>query len=130
MLRSETPDARAYAVRLATHALVIRHAARVVHRRCPRALRLPWQAAQASNLAASEPTEPESSAHGLRVRDPDDTLPPANSTHYSHMGAGADMTRLTLGKSGLGEAAWPDLTVQAKAKWLSYSTTIPAYFLK
>jgi len=40
-------------------------------------------------------------------------LPPANSTHHSHMGAGADMTRVTLGKSRVRESR---LTGSVRAK--------------
>lgn len=35
---------------------------------------------------------------------PGGTLPSARSTHHSHMGAGADMTRVTLGKSRVRES--------------------------
>ena len=56
------------------------------------------------------------------VRDPDGTLPPACSTHHSPLGARADMTRVTLGKSRVRESRLPG-SVRAKAKWLSYSTT-------
>ncbi|WP_245283395.1 group II intron reverse transcriptase/maturase [Bradyrhizobium sp. WSM2793] len=125
----ETPDAQADGVapgRLAAHARATSHAARVVRRRAARALWLLWQAAQlsraqrllprsASDLATlSETAQPEKSAHGLAgVRDPDGTLPPANSTHHSHMGAGADMTRVTLGKSRVRESRPPG-SVRAK----------------
>ncbi|WP_407185108.1 transposase [Bradyrhizobium centrosematis] len=54
---------------------------------------------------------------------PDGTLPSARSTHHSHLGAGADMTRVTLGKSRVRESRLPG-SVRAKAKWLRYSTTI------
>jgi hypothetical protein len=37
------------------------------------------------------------------------------------LGAGADMTRVTLGKSRVREIRPPG-SVRAKAKWLSYST--------
>ncbi len=64
--------------------------------------------------ALSETAQPEKPAHGLAgVRDPDGTLPPANSTHHSHMGAGADMTRVTLGKSRVRESRPPG-SVRAK----------------
>jgi hypothetical protein len=56
------------------------------------------------------------------VRGPDGTLPSARSTHHSHLGAGADMTRVTLGKSRVRESRLPG-SVRAKAKWLSYSTS-------
>jgi hypothetical protein len=74
-------------------------------------------------LRLSETARPEKSAHGLvGVRHPDGTLPPADSTHHSHMGAGADTTRVTLGKSRVRESRMPG-SVRAKAEWLSYSTT-------
>ncbi|WP_354101703.1 reverse transcriptase domain-containing protein [Bradyrhizobium sp. RT5a] len=76
--------------------------------------------------ALSETAQPEKSAHGLvGVRGPDGALPSARSTHHSHLGAGADMTRVTLGKSRVREIRLPG-SVRAKAKWLSYSTTIVA----
>ncbi|MGY4298728.1 hypothetical protein ACVWXN_006823 [Bradyrhizobium sp. i1.4.4] len=134
----ETPDAQADGVapgRLAAHARVTGHPARVVRRSAAWTLRLLRQAAQlssaqrllsrsASDLAAlSETAQSEKSAHGLvGVRDPDGTLPSARSTHHSQLGAGADMTRVTLGKSRVRESRQPG-SVRAKAKWLSYSTT-------
>ena len=57
------------------------------------------------------------------VRDSDGTLPTANSVHHSHLGAGSDMKRVTLGKSRVREIRPPG-SVRAKAEWLSYSTTI------
>jgi hypothetical protein len=39
------------------------------------------------------------------------------------LGAGADMTRVTLGKSRVRESRLPG-SVRAKGKWLSYSATI------
>lgn len=109
--------------------------ARMAHRRSAWTLRLLWQTAQlssaqrllpgrASDLAAlSETAQSEKSAHGLvAVRNPDGSLPPARSTHHSHLGAGADMTRVTLGKSRVRESRTPG-SVRAKAEWLSYSTT-------
>jgi hypothetical protein len=79
----------------------------------------------ASDLAAlSEAAQPEKSAHGLaRVRGPDGALPPAHTARHSHLGAGPDMTRVTLGKSRVRESRTPG-SVRAKAEWLSYSTTI------
>jgi hypothetical protein len=41
------------------------------------------------------------------------------------MGAGADMTRVTLGKSRVRESRTPG-SVRAKAEWLSYSTVTAA----
>ncbi len=72
--------------------------------------------------SASETAQSEKSAPGLvGVRDPDGTLPSARSTHHSHLIAGADMTRVTSGKSRVRESRPPG-SVRAKAKWLSYST--------
>ncbi|MGL3104513.1 group II intron reverse transcriptase/maturase [Bradyrhizobium sp. BR 1432] len=125
----ETPDAQADGVapgRLAAHARVTGHAARVVRRCSAWTLRLLRQAAQLSSAqrllprsasdldALSETAQPEKSAHGLvGVRDPDGTLPAARPTHHSHLGAGADMTRVTLGKSRVREIRLPG-SVRAK----------------
>ncbi|WP_247513558.1 hypothetical protein [Bradyrhizobium sp. 157] len=50
------------------------------------------------------------------------TLPSARSTNHSHLGTGADMTRVTLGKEpGAGKP--PARICEGKAKWPSYSTT-------
>lgn len=125
----ETPDAQADGVApggLAAHARVTGCAARVVRRCAAWTLRLLRQAAQLSSAqrllprsasdmdALSETAQPEKSAHGVaRVRDPDGTLPSARSTHHSHLGTGADLTRVTLGKSRVRESRMPG-SVRAK----------------
>ncbi|MGY4281026.1 hypothetical protein ACVWXO_000246 [Bradyrhizobium sp. LM2.7] len=74
----------------------------------------------ASDLAAvSETAQSEKSAHGVvGVRDPDGTLPSARSTHHSHLGTGADMTRVTLGKSRMRESGLSG-SVRAKPNGLA-----------
>lgn len=102
---------------MAAHARANGQAARVVRRCAAWTLRLLRQAAQLSSAqrllprsasdldALSETAQPEKPAHGVvGVRDADGTLPSARSTHHSHLGTGADMTRVTLGKSRMRES--------------------------
>src|SRR6478609_9010370 len=116
---------------MAVHACATGHTARAVRRHAARPLWLLRQAAQlssaqrllpgsASDLAAlSETPQSEKPAHGLAgVRDSDGTLPTANSTQQAHIGAGPDMTRVTLGKSRVRESRMPG-SVRAKPNGLA-----------